>query len=52
MHLNNNFFNNNSSSNLNKPAILTSDDVQKLRNLQDEFCAECGKNITLVAYQR
>lgn len=36
---------------LNDPAILTAEDISKLERLQDEFCAECGKNMILVAYK-
>lgn len=38
-------------SSLNDPAILTAEDRSRLERLQDEFCAECGKNMILVAYK-
>lgn len=44
-------FSNNFSASLNDPAILTAADVSRLKSLQDEFCAECGKNMILVAYK-
>ena len=36
---------------LNDPAILTSEDMAALQRLKDKFCAECGKNMILVAYK-
>lgn len=36
---------------MNNPAILNADDLAKLERLQDKFCAECGKNMILVAYK-
>ena len=36
---------------MNNPAILTANDMATLERLQYEFCAECGKNMILVAYK-
>lgn len=36
---------------MNDPAILNAEDMSRLERLQDEFCAECGKNMILVAYK-
>lgn len=36
---------------LDNPAILNSSDLDKLEELQSEFCSECGKNVILVAYK-
>ncbi len=36
---------------LDNPAILNAADMAKLQSLQNEFCADCGKNVILVAYK-
>ncbi len=36
---------------LDNHAILNAGDLDKLSQLQDEFCSECGKNVILVAYK-
>ncbi len=34
------------------PAILNAEDMTRLERLQDQFCADCGKDMILVAYKR
>ncbi len=36
---------------LDNPAILNGSDLDRLEELQNEFCSECGKNVILVAYK-
>lgn len=36
---------------LDNPAILNAADMARLQSLQNEFCADCGKNVILVAYK-
>lgn len=48
---NNNSLNKTLNNTLNNPAILTASDVSRLERLQDEFCADCGKDMILVAYK-